>query len=213
MIGCGSSYNHKLTIRFHPLPRDIELRKNGWKYASQSPGELSLFFDLRLSIFLKYRHTIVTCFFFVLHVRYFLFKTQNPFKSAVKKIRYAQLKWLIRVDLKMRTFCKDSSPSSPSSYPCSLWIWDSTEQAQHYTKEDWPVREELVRCRAINVINNPLVSRQYTLPTAAYQAWLDQTVYQSSGLGWWLFHLLVPRCSRIDRDVESWHLWWSSTQR
>jgi len=37
---------------------------------------------------------------------------------------------------------------------------DSRNRAQHYTKKDWPVREELVPCRARNVINNPLVDRE-----------------------------------------------------
>ena len=38
-------------------------------------------------------------------------------------------------------------------------MWDSRDRAQHYTKKDWPLREELVPCRARKIINNPLVDR------------------------------------------------------
>ena len=31
--------------------------------------------------------------------------------------------------------------------------------AQHYTKKDWPLREELVPCKERNIINSPLVDR------------------------------------------------------
>ena len=47
-----------------------------------------------------------------------------------------------------------------TKYPCFLCMGDSRNRAQHYTKKDWPVREELVPCRARNVINNPLVDRE-----------------------------------------------------
>ena len=31
--------------------------------------------------------------------------------------------------------------------------------AQHYTKKDWPLKEELVSCKEMNVINDSLVDR------------------------------------------------------
>ena len=38
-------------------------------------------------------------------------------------------------------------------------MWDSRDRAQHYTKKDWPLQEELVPCKERNVINDPLVDR------------------------------------------------------
>ena len=34
---------------------------------------------------------------------------------------------------------------------------------QHYTKKDWPLREELMPCKERNVINDPLVDRDIIL--------------------------------------------------
>ena len=69
--------------------------------------------------------------------------------------------------------------------PCFLCMWDSRDRAQHYTKKDWPLQEELVPCKERNVINNPLVDiRQNTLPTTAPQAQLNQAGHQGSGQGW-----------------------------
>ena len=98
-----------------------------------------------------------------------------------------------------------------TKYSCFLCMWDSRDRAQHYTKKDWPLREELVPCKERNVINVPLVNRENTLPKAAHQARLNQAVHQGSGQGRWLLLLLVPGFSRIDHgQVESWHLWRSS---
>ena len=82
--------------------------------------------------------------------------------------------------------------------PYFLCTWNSWDHAQHYTKKDWPSREELVPCKERNVINDPLVDRQNILPTTAHQARLSQAVHQGSGQGWWQLHLLVPGFSRID---------------
>ena len=40
---------------------------------------------------------------------------------------------------------------------------DSRDRAQHYTKKEWPLREELVPCKERNVINNPLVDKNRIL--------------------------------------------------
>ena len=44
-----------------------------------------------------------------------------------------------------------------------LCMWDSRDHAQHYTKKDWSLREELVPCKERNVINDPLVDRDRIL--------------------------------------------------
>ena len=42
-------------------------------------------------------------------------------------------------------------------------MWDSRDRAQHYTKKDWPLQEELVSCKERNVINDPLMDRDRIL--------------------------------------------------
>ena len=77
-------------------------------------------------------------------------------KYVLGKIRYDQHEWDICVDLKMVNFLLGQQ-SGFTKYPCFLSIWDSRDRAQHYTKKDWPLREELVPSRAWNIINNALV--------------------------------------------------------
>ena len=42
-------------------------------------------------------------------------------------------------------------------------MWDWRDRVQHYTKKDWPLREELVPCKERNVINDSLVDRDRIL--------------------------------------------------
>ena len=95
-------------------------------------------------------------------------------KYVLEKIGYDQHKWFICVDLKMVNFLSGKQ-SSFTKYLCFLCMWDSRDCTQHY-KKDWPLREELVPSKERNVINDPQVDRQNTLPTAAHQARLNQVV-------------------------------------
>ena len=79
-------------------------------------------------------------------------------KYALEKIGYDQHKWFICVDLKMVKILLGQQ-SGYTKYPCFLCMWDSRDRAQHYTKKDVPLWEELVPCKERNVINNPLVDR------------------------------------------------------
>ena len=84
-------------------------------------------------------------------------------KYVLEKIGYDhQHKWFICVDLKMVNFLLGQQ-SGFTKYPCFLCMWDSGDRAQHYTKKDWPLREELVPCKERNVINDPLVDRDKIL--------------------------------------------------
>ena len=47
--------------------------------------------------------------------------------------------------------------------PCFLCMWESRDCAQHYTKKDWPLQEELVPCKERNVINDLWVDRDRIL--------------------------------------------------
>ena len=83
-------------------------------------------------------------------------------KYVLEKVSYNEHQWLICVDLKMVNFLLGQQ-SGFTKYPCFLCMWDSRGTAQHYGKKDWPVRQELVPCRAENIINNPLVDRDRVL--------------------------------------------------
>ena len=83
-------------------------------------------------------------------------------KCVLEKIGYDQHKWFICVDLKMVNFLLGQQ-SGFTEYPYFLCMWDSRDRAQHYTKKDWPLREELVLCKDRNVINDPLVDRDRIL--------------------------------------------------
>ena len=83
-------------------------------------------------------------------------------KYVLEKISYDQHEWLICVDLKMVNILLGQQ-SGFTKYPCFLCMWDSRDRDQHYTKKQWPDREELVPCRAKNVINEPLVNKDRIL--------------------------------------------------
>ena len=42
-------------------------------------------------------------------------------------------------------------------------MWDSRDRSKHYTKKDWPVREEFGSGRSKNIVINPPVDRDKTL--------------------------------------------------
>ena len=79
-------------------------------------------------------------------------------KHVLEKISYEQHKWQICVDLKMVNFLLGQQ-SGFTKYPCFLCMWDSRDRDQHYTRKEWPEREEMVPCRASNVLHFPLVER------------------------------------------------------
>ena len=77
-------------------------------------------------------------------------------KYVLEKIGYDQHKWFICVDLNMVNILLGQQ-SGFTKYPCFLCMWDSRDRAQHYTKKDWPLQEELVPCKERNVINRILI--------------------------------------------------------
>jgi len=67
----------------------------------------------------------------------------NEIKSVLEKISYYEHNWIICVDLKMVGFLLGLQCGYTKS-PCFLCLWDSRARAQHWIKQDWHVREELV---------------------------------------------------------------------
>ena len=78
-------------------------------------------------------------------------------KMVLQKLCYEEHKWMICVDFKMVNFLLGQQGGYTKN-PCFLCLWDSRDNAQHWVKKDWPVREKLVVGEK-NVINEPLVNR------------------------------------------------------
>ena len=78
--------------------------------------------------------------------------------STTLKEKYEAVKYLLCVDLKMVNFLLGQQ-SGFIKYPCFLCMWDTMDRAQHHTKKGWPLRKELVPCRARSIINNPMMDR------------------------------------------------------
>ena len=77
-------------------------------------------------------------------------KKYKAVKYGLENIRYDQHEWYICVDLNMVNFLLGQQ-SGFTMYLCFLCMLDSRDRA--------PLWEELVPCRARNIINNPLVDR------------------------------------------------------
>jgi len=67
----------------------------------------------------------------------------SEIKFVLEKNSYYEHNWIICVDLKMVGFLLSLQCGS-TKFPCFLCLWDSRATAQHWIKQDWPVREELV---------------------------------------------------------------------
>ena len=89
-------------------------------------------------------------------------KKYEMVKYVPEKIGYDQQQRFINVDLRMGNFLFGQQ-SGLTKYPCFLCMWHSRDRAQHYTKKDWPLQEELVPCKERNVINGPLWDRNRIL--------------------------------------------------
>ena len=64
---------------------------------------------------------------------------------------------MICVDLKIVNFLLGQQ-SDYTKYPCFLCYWDSRDKGNHWTKQDWPVRDRL-NVGEKNVIAEQLVPR------------------------------------------------------
>ena len=91
-------------------------------------------------------------------------------------------------------------------------MWDSSDGAQHYTKKDWPLWEELVPCKEMNVINDLLVDRDRILfpPLHIKLRLIKQFTKALDKDGDCFTYLSQAFPGFFDGEVESWHLWRSS---
>ena len=87
----------------------------------------------------------------------------SEIEFVLEKISYYEHNWIICVDLKMVGFLLGLQ-CDYTKFPCFVCLWDSRASAQHWIKQVWLVREELVPGEK-NVQAHPLVERsQIILP-------------------------------------------------
>ena len=61
-------------------------------------------------------------------------------KFVLEKISYYEHNWIIYVDLKMVGFLLGLQ-CGYTKFPCFLCLWNSRARAQHWIKQEWPVRD------------------------------------------------------------------------
>lgn len=77
--------------------------------------------------------------------------------TVIEKIKYHEHNWQICVDFKMVNFLLGQQ-SGFTKYPCFMCLWDSRDRNHHWTRKEWPTREQLVPGKQ-NVIYPALVNR------------------------------------------------------
>ena len=76
-------------------------------------------------------------------------------KTLLQMINYQQYQWEVCGDFKMLAFLMGLQ-GGYTKHPCFLCLWDSRNDAEHYSRQQWPLRHELVP-GAQNVKYEPLV--------------------------------------------------------
>ncbi|GFX99063.1 uncharacterized protein TNCV_4810131 [Trichonephila clavipes] len=61
----------------------------------------------------------------------------------LNKLSYSDHKWTICGDLKVISMLLGQQ-SGYTKFPCFLWEWDSRDRKQHYVKQAWPIRKDLI---------------------------------------------------------------------
>lgn len=106
------------------------------------------------------------------------------------------------------SFCWDNSLSSPYFFG----MWDSRNTAQHYKNKHWLLSEELVPCRAKNLINISLVDRdRIHFPPLFIKLGLIKKFKAFDKFDGWVTYLWLHLIARIDQwEGKRRHLWRSS---
>ena len=82
-------------------------------------------------------------------------------KTLLNMIKYTSHNWELCGDFKMLAFLLGQQ-GGYTKYSCFLCLWNSRADDQHYSRKQWPLREELAP-GAHNVIRQPLVLREKIL--------------------------------------------------
>jgi hypothetical protein len=81
-------------------------------------------------------------------------------KLFLEKINYEQQQWLVCGDFKMLGFLMGLQ-GGYTKHSCFLCLWDSRASSVHYTKKNWPLRQQMV-AGSQNVAHPPLVKNLCT---------------------------------------------------
>ena len=79
-------------------------------------------------------------------------------KTVLELMNYTEHNWFICVDLKMVNFLLGQQ-AGYIKYSCFLFLWDSRDRKNHWTREVWPTRVEM-EVGVKNVIHESLVPRK-----------------------------------------------------
>ena len=88
-------------------------------------------------------------------------ETYESMRSILQKIKYSDHCWMICGDLKVISMLLGQQ-GGYTKFPCFLCLWDSRAKAEHYTRKDWPAREDF-QIGEKNIKNEPLVHPQKVL--------------------------------------------------
>ena len=68
-------------------------------------------------------------------------ESYETMKTLLSLIRYDDFKWKAGGDLKIIGFLTGMQKGY-TKYCCFLCLWDSGARNEHYTRQDWPARQE-----------------------------------------------------------------------
>lgn len=90
-----------------------------------------------------------------------LTESYENLQQLLDKIQYVKHEWTICGDLKILSMLLGQQ-GGYTKFPCFLCEWDSRARGEHWTRREWPSRQELI-VGSKNVIRKPLVSRDKIL--------------------------------------------------
>lgn len=61
----------------------------------------------------------------------------------LQKLKYGRNQWQLCGDLKIFTILLGQQKGN-TSFPCFICEWNSRARVEHYVKQDWPLRKELI---------------------------------------------------------------------
>jgi hypothetical protein len=81
--------------------------------------------------------------------------------TVLEKLKYLEHNWMVCVDIKMMNFLLGQQRGF-TKYPCFICLWDSRAKDMHWTKKQWPLRDEF-KVGEKNIVNKPLIDRKRVL--------------------------------------------------
>lgn len=85
-------------------------------------------------------------------------ETYESIKQLLYIIRYDQHQWKVCSDLKLVAILSGLQGGN-TKFPCFLCLWDSRDRQNHYTRSDWPKRDEHTQGE-YKIKNDPLIPQE-----------------------------------------------------